>query len=138
MGQIDYSCTASIAGAILHFLMALRAAAGALKQSVGKVAGEQRLVTSAERYSTIDSDPIVARVAQTAGIKEATVRSAILGIKEAIRYFVMNGHSVNLGDFGNLRLSAQGKAVAQKSQVSSYLLSGIALKQEDLGRPRFS
>ncbi|GEM_PF-3467341 len=111
-----------------------------LKQSVRKVAGEQRLVTTAERYSTIGSDLIVARVAQTAGIKEATVRSAILGIKEAtvrsailgikeaVRYFVMNGHSVNLGDFGNIRLSAQGKAVAQKSQVSRYLLSGIVLR----------
>jgi len=38
MGQINHSCPASIAGAILPFLMALRAAAGALKQSVRKVA----------------------------------------------------------------------------------------------------
>jgi|GEM_PF-6252011 len=38
MGQINHSCPASIAGAILSFLMALRAAAGALKQSVRKVA----------------------------------------------------------------------------------------------------
>ncbi len=96
--------------------MALRAAAGALKQSVGKVAGEQRLVTSAERYSTIGTDLIVARVAQTAGIKEATVRSAILGAKEAVRYFVMNGHSVNLGHFGNIRLSARLPAGRQAAR----------------------
>ncbi len=68
MRQINHSCTASIAGTISPFPMALRAAAGALKQSVRKVAGEQRLVTSAERYSIIGSDLIVARVAQTASI----------------------------------------------------------------------
>jgi len=51
MGQTNHPCPASIAGAISPFLMALRAAAGALKQSVGKVAGEQRLATSATSAS---------------------------------------------------------------------------------------
>ena len=40
-----------------------------LTGKVQNVFGKQRLVTRAERYSTIGSDLIVARVAQTAGIK---------------------------------------------------------------------
>ena len=89
-----------------------------LKSNVQNVFGKQRLVTRAERYSTIGSDLIVARVAQTAGIKEANVQKAIMGIREAVRYFVLNGHSVDLGDFGSIKLVAQGKAVATKAQVS--------------------
>ena len=98
-----------------------------LKGNVQNVFGKQRLVTRAERYSTIGSDLIVARVAQTAGIKEANVQKAIMGIREAVRYFVLNGHSVDLGDFGTIRLVAQGKAVATKAQVSRYLLRGIKI-----------
>ena len=98
-----------------------------LKGNVQNVFGKQRLVTRAERYSTIGSELIVARVAQTAGIKEANVQKAIMGIREAVRYFVLNGHSVDLGDFGAIRLVAQGKAVATKAQVSRYLLRGIKI-----------
>ena len=98
-----------------------------LKGNVQNVFGKQRLVTRAERYSTIGSSLIVARVAQTAGIKEANVQKAIMGIREAVRYFVLNGHSVDLGDFGGIRLVAQGKAVATKAQVSRYLLRGIKI-----------
>lgn len=87
--------------------------------------GAVRAVTSQIRYSTIPSDLLIARVAQTANIKESTAKAAILGFKEAIRYFVMNGHSVNLGKFGYLKAGVQAQSVAQAKQVSAELIKGV-------------
>lgn len=96
-----------------------------LKAKAQTVGATTKVVTSKVQYSTIESDLIVARVAQTAGIKESNVRNALRGITEAIRYFVINGHSVDLGKFGNLRLSVNASSVAKASQVSSDLVQSI-------------
>ena len=89
------------------------------------VNGEERLTTSRVNYSTIGSDLICARVAQTANIKVTTVKSALLGIKEAVRYFVLNGHSVNLGPLGIIGVSVSADTVAKASQVHRNLIRGI-------------
>ncbi len=86
------------------------------------------LVTRSQRYSTIGSDLICARVAQNSNIKQTTVRNALLGIKEAVRYFVLNGHSVNLGKFGIISLSVSAQSVPQASQVSRDLIRNVSLK----------
>lgn len=89
--------------------------------------GDAVIKTRPVRYTTIAGDTLVARVAQTANVKPATVRSGIQGIKEAVRYFVMNGHHVNLGRLGFLTLHVEGAAVAQASQVSANLVKRISV-----------
>lgn len=89
--------------------------------------GEAVIKTRPVRYSTIAGDTLVARVAQTANVKPATVRSGIQGIKEAVRYFVMNGHHVNLGRLGFLTLHVEANAVAQAKQVSANLVKKISV-----------
>lgn len=98
-----------------------------LKTQNRVVAGQERITTSKVNYSTIGSDLICARVAQTANIKVTTVKSALLGIKEAVRYFVCNGHSVNLGPMGILSLSIQADSVAQAQQVRYANVSKLSL-----------
>ena len=98
-----------------------------LNSKIQKSLGRRRMVTRTERYSTIGSDLIVARCAQVAGVKENTVRSGILGLKEAIRYFVVNGHHIDLGPLGSLRLRIKAKAVAQAEQVDASLVSKITI-----------
>lgn len=87
-----------------------------LKTQNRVVAGQERITTSKVNYSTIGSDLICARVAQTANIKVTTVKSALLGIKEAVRYFVCNGHSVNLGPMG-IQDVKQEKVVKKKDNL---------------------
>lgn len=101
-----------------------------LKTATRTSFGAVRAVTSKETYSTIPSDLLVARVAQTANIKENTVRAAVLGVKEAIRYFVMNGHSVNLGKFGHLRVGVSAQSVAQAKQVSAELIKSLTINYQ--------
>ena len=98
-----------------------------LKSNIQKLMSEPRMVTRNVRYSTIGSDLIIARCAQVANVKPATVRSGILGLKEAVRYFVVNGHHVNLGKLGILRLKINAKSVAQEDQISADLISRITI-----------
>ena len=96
-----------------------------LQTTSRNVNGEERLTTNRVNYSTIGSDLICARIAQTANIKVTTVKSALLGIKEAVRYFVLNGHSVNLGPFGIIGVAISADTVAKASQVNRNLIRGI-------------
>lgn len=98
-----------------------------LQAATRQVLGKSMVVTQKTTYSTIPSKLLIARVAQTANIKENTARAALLGIKEAVRYFVINGHSVNLGKFGYLKLRAQASSVAKASQVSAELIKKITI-----------
>ena len=98
-----------------------------LSSKIQKVLTNDRMVTRNVRYSTIGSDLIIARCAQVANVKPATVRSGILGLKEAVRYFVVNGHHVNLGKLGILRLKINAKSVAQEDQISADLISRITI-----------
>ena len=98
-----------------------------LSSKIQKVLTNDRMVTRNVRYSTIGSDLIIARCAQVANVKPATVRSGILGLKEAVRYFVVNGHHVNLGKLGILRLKINAKSVAQTDQISADLVKRITI-----------
>lgn len=98
-----------------------------LKTGVRNVFGKPSIVTSKKTYSTIPSGLIIARISQTANIKPNTAKAAMLGIKEAIRYFVMNGHSVNLGALGYLKLGVNAGAVAQSKQVTADLVKKVTI-----------
>lgn len=95
-----------------------------LSSKIQKVLTNDRMVTRNVRYSTIGSDLIIARCSQVANVKPATVRSGILGLKEAVRYFVVNGHHVNLGKLGILRLDFIEPASARLCQ--SKLITALA------------
>lgn len=92
-----------------------------------QIFGKERMVTQKTTYSTIPPQLLISRVSQTANIKESTTRAALLGIKEAVRYFVINGHSVNLGKFGFLRLRLSAQSVAKATQVSPELIKKLSI-----------
>ena len=95
-----------------------------LSSKIQKVLTNDRMVTRNIRYSTIGSDLIIARCSQVANVKPATVRSGILGLKEAVCYFVVNGHHVNLGKLCILRLDFIEPASARLCQ--SKLITALA------------
>ena len=99
-----------------------------LKTQNRVVAGQERITTSKVNYSTIGSDLIYARVAQTANIKVTTVKSALLGIKEAVRYFVCNGHSVNLGPMGIQDVKQEKVVKKNDSFFRSVFILGVFYK----------
>ena len=98
-----------------------------VKVATQSLFGSAAVVTSKQTYSTITSDVIIKRVAQTANMKENEVKAAFLGAKEALRYFVLNGHAVKFGDFGTFKVGTKVNSVAQASQCSTDLISSVSL-----------
>lgn len=98
-----------------------------LKVATKEVFGTAKVTTSKQTYSTIESDLIIKRVAQTANMKENEVRAAMLGITEALRYFALNGHSIKFGDFGTFKVGTSVASVAQASQCSTDLIVSVGL-----------
>lgn len=84
-------------------------------------------VTRADHYRKINGDDVVAYAAQSSNVPEATVRGCLMGVQQAIAYFVVNGHSVNLGKFGFLRPRIKAFSCVSKEEVSTKLIKGIRL-----------
>ena len=61
---------------------------------------ENRVIGHAMRYSTVKEDELVSYTAQSSHIPESTLLASTLAIREAISFFVLNGHHVDLGKFG--------------------------------------
>ena len=60
------------------------------------------------RYSTIDSADIVESVAKNSYVPRAFVSAALIGITEAMENYLLNGHSIQLENFGTFSLSCEG------------------------------
>ena len=60
------------------------------------------------RYSTIDSADIVESVAKNSYVPRAFVSTALIGITEAMENYLLNGHSIQLENFGTFSLSCEG------------------------------
>lgn len=92
------------------------------------VVDEQRYLTRVDRYSTIPAKEVVAYASQSANIPESSITNAALAIRQAIEYFVINGHHVNLGRFGFLGISIRAKSCFTKSDVSADLIQQVKLR----------
>lgn len=92
------------------------------------VIGKQGYVARPKRYSTVKEAEVIAYAAQSSNVPEANVRAALLGFREAIAYFVVNGHKVDLGKFGSLRPIASCKSVVSADLVNASLVRRIEVK----------
>lgn len=92
------------------------------------VIDEQRYVTRVDRYSTISEKEVVAYAAQSAHVPASSITNAALAIRQAIEYFVINGHHVNLGKFGFLGIGVKAKSAFTKEEVSADLIQKLSLR----------
>lgn len=95
-------------------------------QRVG-VIDENRVLGRAVRYSTIKGDELVTYAANSSHIPESTLRACTLAMREAIAYFVLNGHHVNLSKFGILGFRSKQKSAADAEQVSAKLVKKMTV-----------
>ena len=91
------------------------------------VINENRVVAKAVRYSTVKQDELTSYAAQSSHIPESTLRACTLAMREAISYFVLNGHHVNLGKFGTFGIRTLQKAVTDAEEVSAELVKRITI-----------
>ena len=88
---------------------------------------QNRVLAHAVRYSTVKADELTSYASQSSHIPESTLKACTLAIREAIAYFVLNGHHVDLGKFGILGIRSKQKAATDQEQVSSDLVHRLGI-----------
>lgn len=91
------------------------------------IINDNRVVGRAVRYSTVKGDEVVTYAANSSHVPESTLRAACLAMREAISYFVLNGHHVNLGKFGILGIRTKQKSANDAEQVSAKLVKKMSI-----------
>ena len=91
-------------------------------------AKEQKYVTSALRYSTFKTDDIVDYACENSGIPKAQMHSAFVAIIQQIEQFLMNGHSLTLGNLGTFYLSLSAKAVDTKEKAGADAVRRVTVR----------
>lgn len=91
------------------------------------VINDNRVLGRAVRYSTVKADEVTSYAAGSSHIPEATLRAACLAMREAIAYFVLNGHHVDLGKFGILGIRSKQKSATDAEQVKADLVSRVTI-----------
>lgn len=91
------------------------------------VINDNRVVARAVRYSTVKGDELTSYAAQSSHIPESTLRACTLAMREAISYFVLNGHHVNLGKFGILGIRSSQKSATDAEEVSARLIKRVSI-----------
>ena len=91
------------------------------------VMNSNRVIGRAVRYSTVKGDEIVSYASQSSHIPESTLRACTLAMREAISYFVLNGHHVNLGKFGYLGVHSKQLSAVDYEQVNASLVKCMTI-----------
>ena len=91
------------------------------------VVNDNRVVAHAVRYSTVKGDMLISYAAQSSHIPESTLLACTLAIREAISYFVLNGHHVNLGKFGYLGVHSKQLSAVDYEQVNASLVKSMTI-----------
>ena len=91
------------------------------------VIDDNSVVGRAVRYSTIKEDELVTYAAQSSHIPESQLRACTLAMREAVAYFVLNGHHVDLGKFGILGIRSKQKSASDYEEVNSKLVKHVTI-----------
>ena len=90
------------------------------------VVDDNRVVAHAMRYSTVKGDALVSYVTRSSHIPESTLHACTLAVREALSYFVLNGH-VDLGKFGIFGVRSKQKSATDAEQVSANLVKHLTI-----------
>ena len=91
------------------------------------VMNSNRVVGRAVRYSTVKGDQLVSYASQSSHIPESTLRACTLAMREAISYFVLNGHQVNLGKIRYLGVHSKQLSAVDYEQVNASLVKSMTI-----------
>lgn len=71
-----------------------------------------------DTYTTIDDRKLLERIAANTAVPSGVVRAAVDAIFDTIMNFVLNGHSVQFGDFMNLRPALKCRMLVNEGEVN--------------------
>ena len=85
----------------------------------------EKLVGSTDRYSTIDYQSIVAYAAKAAAVPESSVEMAMEAIFDAMNYFVLNGHSVQIPNLGTFSIGVRAKSATNEVEFTNQFSQNL-------------
>ena len=68
---------------------------------------KEALVGLADRYSTIEYSATIAYAAKAAAVPDLSIEMAMEAIFDAMNYFVLNGHSVQIPNLGTFSIGVR-------------------------------
>ena len=85
----------------------------------------EKLVGQIVRYTTIAYAAIVAYAAKAAGVPESSIALAMGALFDAMNYFVLNGHSVQIPNLGTFSLCISVKSTASEAEFTSNFAQNL-------------
>lgn len=85
----------------------------------------EKLVGSADRYSTIDYRSIIQYAAKAAAVPESSMEMAMEAIYDAVNYFVLNGHSVQIPNLGTFSIGVRAKAALNEVEFTNQFSQNL-------------
>lgn len=87
--------------------------------------GQDKLVGRADRYSTINYQSVVAYAAKAAAVPESSIEMAMEAIFDAMNYFVLNGHSVQIPNLGTFSIAVSAKTTATEQEFTNNFSNNL-------------
>ena len=89
------------------------------------ILNKEALVGQADRYSTIEYKAIVAYAAKAAAVPESSIEMAMEAIFDAVNYFVLNGHSVQIPNLGTFSIGVRAKAALNEVEFTNQFSQNL-------------
>ena len=90
---------------------------------IGKYAGSYRYVLSADLYSQLSANKVIAEASLRSGLSKGVMNAAWEAIGDVISAWATEGHSVAVPGLGSMRFGLNAKSVASVEEVSSGLIT---------------
>ena len=103
--------------------MAIKVKAKETLLKIGKYAGSYRYVLSADLYSQLSSNKVIAEASLRSGLSKGVMNAAWEAIGDVISAWATEGHSVAVPGLGSMRFGLNAKSVASVEEVSSGLIT---------------
>lgn len=86
---------------------------------------ETRLVGKADRYTTIEYEDVVIKAAKAAAVPESSIEMSMEALFDAMTYFVLNGHSVQIPNLGTFSLAISCKTSQNESDFKQNFAENL-------------
>ena len=103
--------------------MAIKVKAKETLLKIGKYAGSYRYVLSADLYSQLSANKVIAEASLRSGLSKGVMNAAWEAIGDVISAWATEGHSVAVPGLGSMRFGLNAKSVASVEEVSSGLIT---------------
>ena len=87
--------------------------------------GQTALVANVSRYSTIPYADIISYASKASAVPESAMTMAMEAIYDAMSYFVLNGHSVQVPNLGTFSISVRCKSAATEEDFTADFANNL-------------